>query len=364
MADVSSTVFTQLKDGTQYVELPQASAVRYGSRLSAIGPFTATIPAMRLPDATGKLTIPISTVLEEGVHEIGVRRGGTTVWLGEVTGLDEVMGEGDQDVIQITANSLEAYPFRWRITNTLPGSDSLGRLLATDQAAIVKAILDHQVAKAGGGYANILTSVLAATTTGILRDRTTYQPWNALNSGNEITALANCLNGFDWAITAVDRQFRLYYPSRGVIHDDISFNTANIARLERRRDSTAQASSVLGLGNGTGADALRTVRTNGAAVSKYGLTETNWSGQSIVDPFTLQQSVDAYLATVAGSPNLLSATVRFNANLPYGSFGMGDIIHVEYPSPWATINDYRRVVGIDIEPFPDEIATVYLAPLS
>ena len=356
-----TTVFSQLKTGTQVAELPGAFDVVYGERLNQPGFASLKLPYTMLPDSNGALVVPLKEALEDGVHEIGIRRGGTVVWLGPLREIVEEIGERGSGSIDLTAEGLGGYLWQWHITGILPNTNAAGHFVNVDQATIAKSFIDHHQAKGGGATFGIVTTGVG--TTGKLRDRREYDAYRGLVVGDVLRDLSQVIDGFDWSITPATRAFNVHYPRRGQRREDVTLNRSNIISLRRSRNATDQASAVLVYGDGYGEMSPRITRTDSSAVSKYGLTETKLSLSNTHTPSVLQEHGDTRLAQVKNSPNVFAATVRLGLNLPYGSFSVGDSLRIVYEhSPWEHIDEFRRVVGIDITPFPSEVATVYLSP--
>jgi len=349
-------VISQTRDGEQVAELVRATDVVFTERLNQPGACSFRLPGIFLPDADGNLTVPLKTVLEDGVHEIGVRRNGALVWLGPLTAVEESIDEDGRADIAVSAEGLASYLWRWKIDV----AGRVGPFTDTDQAIIAKALVDHHQAEGGGDYAGIDTSSVA--TTGVTRTRTEYDGFRDIDVGDAVAALAAVEGGFDWAV-GVDRVFRIYYPRRGTRRTEVTFSVENVLSLRRTRDASQQASRVLGFGDGSDESSVRLSRQDSAAVAKYGLTDASWKGSNIAGEDTLAAHVVEHLDRVKASPNVLSLTVRYGLNLPYGSFGLGDEVRVIYSSVWEDIDEYRRVVGIDTRPFPDETSVIHLTPI-
>ena len=355
-----TTVFTQTKAGIQQAELPSAFDVVYTERLNQPGTCSFRLPYTKLPDANGALTVPVADMLEEGVHEVGIRRGGTVVWCGPVREIEETSdAAGQSGALSVVCAGLADYCWQWLITGKLPSTNAAGHFIAVDQATIAKALIDHHQAKGGGEVFGIDTTSI--TTHGVVRTRTEYEAYRGIIVGDALRNLGAVDDGFDWHVNPSNRKLVLSYPRRGQSRDDVTFNAANIVALGRRRVGLRQASAVLGIGDGTDASTPVNYQADSSAVSKYGLTEARFPAPSVSTKATLTEQVTTELAGRTTTPNVISVTVRFGDNLPYGSFNVGDSVQVNFPSPWRDIAERRRVIGIDTRPFPDEVAVVHLA---
>lgn len=387
MAD--TVLFSQTRDGTQVAEFPQASNLTYTFRLNAPGSISFDLPAEKIPaiglhahrpepvywdgeraewgghpaywgstpQTASTPTLPISEVLEDGVHEIGVRRGGQVVWLGPLLTIDEPAGGR----IGFGGEGLGAYLRRMHVLAALPGTNDDGEYVGDDEVdsgLLVKRLVDHHQAKGGGDF-GIDTS--ATATTGVDVENTEVAPSKGANVYGIVTGLAEAdTGGFDWEVTPDTRQLVIHAPRRGIRRRDLVLDEANIVRFQRRRDATQQASAVIGFGNGDEARTLRRVRTNSAAVAKYGLTEQTLSLPNEGSVAALDAQVAAALRQWRRSANVITVTFRPDSRTPLFSFQLGDRVRVLYDSPWRPIAAWRRIVGFDIHPHPVETVDVHL----
>lgn len=382
----ATVLFSQTRDGTQVAEFPQAVDLVYSYRLNAPGAIGFALPAEKIPGPTTldytpvamtwggepmtwdgepatwstsqqvtNRTTPIADVLEDGVHEIGIRRGGRVVWLGPLLTVDETHGQQ----IRFGGEGLAAYLRRWNITAALPGTNAAGEYTAVDSGLLAKRLVDHHQAKGGGDFGIDTTGT---PTTGIDVENTEVAPWKGANIYDLFAAVAEAdQGGFDWEIRPDTRALTLHSPRAGIRRRDLVFDEANGVAFQRRRDATQQASSVIGFGDGDEAQTLRRVRTDSTAVARYGLTQRVLSLPNEASVAALDAQVQAALATWKTSANILAATFRPDAlRVPLFSFALGDRVRVTWDSPWRPVNTWRRVVGLDIRPHPDELVTAYL----
>jgi hypothetical protein len=350
MAHPRTVVFTQTRDGRRVAELPSRDGLRYGWRLNRPGAIQFDLPARKLPDVDGRPTVPIGDVLEDGVHEVGVERGGQVVWLGALLTIDE-----RADTISFAGEGLLAYARRWHVTATLDYTGGNAR----DQALIAKALIGHHQAKAGGDF-RVDTS--AVTATGVTRERK-YAGHERKNIYDAVTQLGEVDGGFDLDIDPATRQLRVYYPRRGRRRDDIIFDTRNIRAFQRRRDATAQASQILGVGAGEDTATLLTNLQSSEAVARYGLTQAVYRNTDVSVPATLESHVIRELLLYRTSPNLIGITVS-TADPVLGSYQVGDEVRIVWPSAYRPLDTYRRVVGLDVvHEDGEERAVVYLDEL-
>lgn len=353
---VDTTLFVQTRDGRLIRELPTATIESYTFRLNAPGACIFTLPPEMLPGPDGRPSVPIGDVLDDGAVEIGVRRGANTVWLGPLWTVEED-DDGAPQPIRFGAEGLWSYARKWHVVSTLPGSNTPGGFRNVDQATICKSLIDHHQSKGGGDY-GIDTSTIQPT--GVLRTRTEYDGWRGVTISEAVTQLADTEGGFDFDVWPATRAFRLHYPRQGRRRSNVTFNPANIVKFSRRRDATQQASAVLGFGDGSEASTLRRSVTDSSAVARYGLREHVARHSGVVGAATLDALIRRDLAALRESQNLISLQVKTGVNLPWSNWWIGDEVRVEWPSPYRPVNDWRRIVGIDVHPHPDETVTVHL----
>lgn len=389
---VDTVLFSQTRDGAQVAELPQATDILYTLRLNAPGAIAFSLPAEKLPGPTtiGELLVPatwegepitwegeqavwpvdrevvtrdrpISQVLEDGVHEIGIRRAGQVVWLGPLLTVDEQ----DTNVIRFGGEGLPAYMRRWHILSALAGTNADGVYdddTTVDSGLLARRLIDHHQAKAGGDFG--IDS--GDDTTGVDVENSEVAPWKGGNVYSLLTALseADDGSGFDWEIPADTRRFTIHHPQAGIRRLDLVLDRASCVSIHRRRDATQQASAVIGFGDGDEAQTLRRVQTNSSAVSKYGLTERVVTFPSETSVAALDAQVQAALAQWKTSPNILAITFHSSDRVPLFGFDLGDELRVVWDSPWRPIDEWRRVLGIDVRPGGgNELVTVYVDEL-
>jgi hypothetical protein len=353
---VATTLFSQTRAGELVREFPAGTIETYGWRINAPGACRFLLPAEKLPDHAGARTVQISDVLEDGLHEVGVRRGSNVVWLGPLLTVDETH-ETTPAPIAFGAEGLLAYARRWHVTAKLPSTDSNGQYNDVDQATIFKSLVDHHQAKGGGDF-GIDTTAIAAT--GVLRTRTEYDPWRGVNILEAMTALAGVESGFDFDIEPSTRALRIHYPQQGRRRMNVTFNEHNIVSFRRSRDASQQASAVVGFGDGFNATSPIRAFSDSGAIAKHGLTERLLTLSNVTDLDVLDAHIRAELAKLSVVANVLAVTIRPTSAVPYGSFGIGDEVRVRWPSPYRPVDDFRRVIGIDVRPHPDELLVVYL----
>jgi hypothetical protein len=318
-------VYTQPRGGGAPVAEFPAEIIRYTYRQNRPGALQMSL-ALDHPKT-------VKTNVEEGVHEIVVRRNGANVWAGPVLTVDE---DDTSRVVDVGCEGLMAHFRRAHVTSTLTYSDTVD-----DQTAIAWALITHHQNKAGGDYG------ITDGTTASGRKRTREYPVEEhKNVFEALIQLSEVDDGFDFEFKP-DRSFVTYYPRQGTRRSDIVFDERNIRSFTRRKDATTQASSILAVGAGEGASMVRAATQSSTAVAKYGLTHMVVVDKDITVASTLNDKAQWALDEFADVPNLIALTVNVTDPQPF-SYGLGDEVRVKWPSPYDPIDEFQRVIGYDI----------------
>ena len=332
-------LYTQVRGGGERIAEFPADEVKYGFRLNrpgAIG-FDLALDHVKTVQAN----------IEEGVHEIGIERERTEVFVGPVLTVDE---DDKANTLKIGGEGLMAHLRRMHITDLLTFSAS-----TDDQFDIARALIEHHQNKGGGNFGIDTT---ATTTSGRKRDRV-YEKEAQKNVYDAIVELSEADDGFDFNFNPATRKFDLFYPKQGQRRTDIVFDTRNIRQFRRQRDVTGQGSQLIG----QFADELIINAQDSGAVAKYGLTQRKIAHKDIA---IFQEATD--IVTDAARvwrdvPNLISLTV--NAIDPQlFTYVLGDEVKVKWASKYDTVNEFQRLIGFDVVwTKADEEVVLFLEPL-
>lgn len=339
---VETKLVTQPRGGGEYLEEIPAEIMTYGERLNLPGSIQFKLAAAH--------STATEATLNPGVHEIVVERDGAPVWAGPLLTMTEPeKPESGGWLFDFAGEGLLHYPWRWYVTSTLT-------FTATDQFTIAKALVDFHQNKAGGDF-GIDTSGVGLS--GVVRDRT-YYGYEQKNIGEALQQLAEVRNGFDYSIDPASRALRLHYPKKGARKTDLVWDERNIRRFVRSRDSTAQASQELGIGLGEGDRALRAATQDAAAVATFGLTQHTYSNAGIGKMTTLVAHIERELALFKNPAEMIAVVVG-TEEPPVFSYEVGDEGRVVWPSTYAPVNRFMRLVGRDITwEAGEERAVLYL----
>lgn len=342
------TVFSQLRDGTLVHEWEGVEDLRYSVRLNRPGACSFKLPNVELPG-----TDRLATVLEPGVHEVGIRKEGQLVWLGPLLTVDEEPFDAP-GMVGFAAEGLMAYAKRWLVTGILAGATSTptideetgetipaGMLENTDQATILFRLLDHQRTKPGDDVFNLDLSQIRET--GVIRT-VVYDPAELPNIYDAWTELAEQINGFDTGVTP-DRVVQVIYPQRSRRRKDVVLTTRDIIGFSRQSDATEQGSVTHGVGGDLASGTLRDVIQTTGAIAKFGRTENVFTNKGIGRPTTLRNQTTRFHRDRRRPRTFFTVTVdaRFTDRLAFG-----DNIRVNYTSGYDHVDQWARVVGWEI----------------
>lgn len=351
------TVFSQRRDGTLAYAFPVVQNLRYSEVLNAPGACSFRLPNRALPDGR-----PLKHVLQPGVHEIGVLRGQTLVWLGPL--LTVAVEAFNQGMVEFGAEGLAFYLDKMHVEAPLEGATQdytpnpddgenpypPGRLVDTDQFVIMKRLIDHHQNKPGGTF-YLDTSTIG--TSGVLRTRT-YDPTELHNVGEMVENLSRVQNGFDYAVLP-DRTVRAYYPARGIRRRGLVL-TRFTTPPQRLVDATEQASEVIGIGAGEGKDMLTYTKSDYNAVTDYGLTQAVYANKDVSEIATLREQTDAEHARSVNGATEFSAKVQLSES---DRIDVGDEVRLLYSDGYDKVDEYVRVIGKDTEPDNAAVALTF-----
>lgn len=340
MATAETILYTTLIGDDEPLEEFPAEIISYGYRLNRSGAISFSLALDH--EKTRRAN------LEEGVHEVVVRRNRAVVWRGPILTTDE---DDEARLLLVGGEGLGAHAKKWHVTSTISHSN-------VDQFTIARSLINHHQGKAGGDF-GIDTS--AVTTSGVLRTRT-YPGYEQKNIYDALVELSEVEDGFDFNIDPGTRAFDLYYPKRGQ-RTELVFDERNIEKFRRRRDATSQASQILGVGAGEKDDTLRRSSQSSTAVARYKLTQRVATHKDVKVAATLDDHVAAALNAFATVPNVLSIQVRTDEP-PLFSYNVGAEVTVRWPSPYDEINEIQRLIGFDVVwQQGKESAILHLQPL-
>ncbi len=340
---MATRLYTQQRGGGDPIEELPAEIISYGYRMNRPGSI-----GFGLALDQEKTTV---ANVDTSIHEVVVERDGTVVWVGPVLTLDE---DDTPRTVGIGGEGLMTHLRKMHVTSTLSFSASVD-----DQFDIARALIDHHQDKAGGNFGIDTTAV---STSGRTRDRT-YNGDEHKNVDESIVEMSELDDGYDFDFNPATLPFDHYYPLRGQRRTDIVFDGRNIRAFRRRRDATSQASQIIGVGAGEEENMLIRTLQSSTGVAVHGLTQRIITHKDVTVSQTLEDHVADALTAFAGIPNLIALTVGTRDPQLF-TYGLGDEVKVDWPSPYDPVNEYQRLIGFDvIWESGEESAVLFLEPL-
>lgn len=193
----------------------------------------------------------------------------------------------------------------------------------------------------------------AGQATGVLRDRTDYEPGKPV--GEALTQLSEVINGFEWHIDP-DLVYRVHYPRRGANRGYILDFGGTAAAVTRNIDPGRYANAVRVTGDDTTTPVVRTAADIAAAATgRFDLVEAI---SDVSEQSTLAQRADRLLAD---SDQLIPAyTVTLTPGVwkGRGDLWAGDTVHVVLRSGRLDEQAAVRAADLNVAISDDGVETV------
>ncbi len=332
-------LYTQARGGGEPIKEFPADGIRYGFRHNRPGAIAFSLPLDH--------SKTVQANIEEGVHEVVVKREGAVAFVGPVL---TVMEDDSVSTLLVGGEGIMSYLRRMHITELLSFSAS-----TDDQFDIARALIEHHQNKGGGNFGIDTTAV---TTSGRKRDRT-YKRAAQKNIYEAVIELSEVDDGFDFDFNPLNREFDLFYPKRGRRRSDIVFDKRNIRKFKRQRDATSQGSQLIGKFT----DELIVTAQDSGAVAKYGLTQRVIVHKDVDVVATATDLVVDASRVWRDVPNLIELTVN-TTDPQLFTYELGDEVKVKWDSQYDTVNEFQRLIGFDVVwAAAKEEAVLYLEPL-
>lgn len=177
--------------------------------------------------------------------------------------------------------------------------------------------------------------------TSVNRDR----GYSYKNVYDAIIQLSECINGFDFDVDS-DKKFNVYYPKQGQTTDLVFNYPGNIQELSYERDGTRMTNKVIGIGAGTGVNAIRTISQDTASQTTYGLRESILQYPDISVIATLQEHTDGELLLSKKFIDIPDLILDGSIDPEFGTYRIGDQIRVVANT--EGINDYYRIEAMEL----------------
>lgn len=298
------------------------TSLRWQRELNAADTYSLTVPVDSLPDS---IATPL-THLHTTPLEVQFVRDGDVVARGPI--VDYSISEG---VLTVNARGCLYY------LDYMVVEDAFDRA-RTDQATIVKNLIDYYQALSYGNYGLVTTGLTAV---GVLRDMT-IEAGEYPTIGEKLADWLDNLNGMDLWVDAATRGVLAEYPTRG------TDKTATIV-LDARviRDATYEVSVAAGLLASEGfaaADTLTGTYADTTLRSTWGRSGVAASSSSISEQTSVtalaQQAQEQAAAPIVslGIGQFLAVT-----GVDVGDFEEGDVVGLVYDSGLGTVDTEVRV---------------------
>ena len=321
---MTTRIFTTLVGDDEPIEEFPAEIITYGYRLNRAGAITFTFSLDHEKSVIANC--------EPGVHEIVIERDSDIKWRGPVL---NVLEDDQQRLLTFNGEGLLHYTSRMFITGTL-------EFTSIDMAVIARALIDHHQDKAGGDF--------GIDTSGSESSRVatrSYLDYELKNIQEALIQLTEVEDGIDMEVDPTTRRFIVSYPKAGIRLENIVYDERNIRQFVRNIDAQAQASQVLGIGTGDADSRIKSFQQDSGAVAKYLLTQRVFTGTDITEQATLTGHVMGQLDIYKDVPNALTIRVSTDDPDPFTA-QLGDEIRVNWDSPYSPVDEFVRLVGLDI----------------
>lgn len=329
------------------------SSVKFGTSLSAVGTFNATL---QLGGRDVQLTDPFSTT-SPGRTAVWAQWGDTLMWGGIIWGR-RVNRAGQ---MTLDAKEFVSYFDRAILAKNATWSD--------DQLVIASyALTWPQSADRPGGDIGV-TVRRSPATSGINRSRT----WDATQrtvASSELTTLAAMAQGFDWAqdvywdpdTAAPSKAVTLSYPVRGFGpgSSQLTWDDRTVVDWDFPEDALGMTTRRYGVGSGDGPAAIVAIATSPEMIAGgYPELEdvdqwTDIGNKDLVQQLVLRQQAVHRLPVTTPS-----VTVRIDGDPVLGAYTVGDWARIRlrgwnFPSAGlggqGLFDGWLRIHGIDVDP--------------
>jgi len=311
--------------------------VTYKRVLSGVGDFSG---AIMINESTKNLFLNYYTV--PGRYGVYVLRDGVPVWGGIIW----KRTYSDSRELRVIAKTFESYFYkrlqhttkyfdnedqldiaRWLVENNEPASSHLFSFIRPDEDFVRDYLLQNSTA------ADLLINVSNATSTQY-RSRTMFG-YEFKTVGEELSALSNLIDGFDWNVEIVkeadgslSRNLEFYYPYAGrpMSSSDLMFEYPGVVSSFTVTDDAENAANIVwSIGAGEGTEMVTAVAADDAQLNAgWPVIETSRSYKSVIRPSTLNGHADADLARMLAPSSLVEVTVRPDIEPLFGSYTLGD----------------------------------------
>lgn len=325
------------------------TSLSYSETLNDTGSATITAPLN-----TATRTLPEASPLLQSVF---VLRDNVPVWGGILWGYSMDVAT---NTLTLSCSGFVSLLNRRRMRATK-------KYVSTDQALIVKDIVDTAQAISGGDML-IDTSPIVAV--GKKRNRT-YYDYERKNIGEAIEQLSDVRKGFDYAIRpayvagVLTRRMTVTYPNTGRTTNIVLDAGSNIDLLSATSDATQMTTVQHVKGEGDGSNALLVTATNANLLNVYPMVEHLHVANDVKRTTTLDDYAQRGLDL--GKQPVVIPTVQLDGSVePHiGSYITGDQVRVRASYGLLNIDATYRITSwtVNVADVGSETINLTLAPL-
>lgn len=286
-----------------------------------------------------------------GSKELYIYRKGTLVWGGELQYRRTDYNETSENV------TVTAKGFFDLLTKKITGTSASPRVFSnTDLSTIAWTLINEAQTGINASF-GIQQGALATS-----RNADRSYEYKTLKDAIEGLSNLNVQNGFDFEIDA-NKQFSTYYPTKGRQRADIVYELGkNILSFSEIQDATEMANEIIVLGAGQGVDLITVTRdsVDPTIQGNYKIRQKTVSYKDDSQIATLNDNGDKELSNTQVQQQILSLKTRGDLDPVFGSFSIGDSIHVIIKYGITQIDSYFRVYGIKVKISDEDLEDVEL----
>lgn len=324
-----------------------ADSITWTEALNSPGSLTASVPLRQ--ERPGATRVVTDQQVDPGRTLLAVERDGVVLWAGW---LWDVSADVRASQLRLTASGPMSVLRRRHVlvdkTFTQVDQITIARTLIDDAQAVYS---NSQVGISIGSDIGIDTTT-DTTTSGVLRDRTYYAAERHVVA-DVLENLAAVDGGFDFRFeptrnTSLGWIFRPSYPAEGRKTAHVFELGVNVDLLDVRRDGSALANTVFGVGAGERDEQLSVVGVDTSALETYPHLEAVVAHPDVRTTDTLVDHVNRRLSRGRQPVTTVRMAVRPDAVPALGSYLVGDQVRVRGSFGWLDLDATFRLTAISV----------------
>jgi hypothetical protein len=316
--------------------------LEYGPELSGPGSLTGSLAP--------RLLSQHPTLLDPGTTCIYVEEDDQITWGGLVW---DVRTQGD--TLRVEAASWSSYPqHRYDLDGEFGGR---GPYTYADRCQVIRDIWEYLQSVADGDLGVLVDDTTSTSTIGTPEDVYHSNFWEHNNLGDMIDDLVSgeatpdytCTTAWNTARTDVVKRIRLGWPRLGARRTDIAFasgvNIVEDPEVALAGDDYAQVVVAAGFGDGRAKRRQISAVRNGRLRLEHVMDLPEIKGDDIL---TTRANAERAWRQTLGSVDQI--TLRNTKAAPFGSWQVGDDVHVRVHNAWTDYTGWCRITGWTIKP--------------